>query len=154
MDYFNAFWSLYPRKVSKLDAEKAASKLKEEDWPLVFDGLKKYIKSWASEGKEKKFIPHPATFLNKRRFEDEIECDDEIQAESACHTFIKSVQNKNNSTMPILPNDIKQAIFRMGIPWGKLQQMSSVELEAKFEHAYNNMPSLTEVDFKSRAAGD
>ena len=73
MDYFNAFWSIYPRRIAKVDAEKAARKIKESEWPIVMEGLRKYIKAWA--GKEKQFIPHPATFLNKRRFEDEIEVD-------------------------------------------------------------------------------
>ena len=156
MDYFSAFYSIYPRKAARLVAEKASKHIKEDEWPLVMEGLRKYIKAWA--GKEKQFIPMPATFINQRRWEDEIECDEEIQAESASHTFMKLVQNKNNLTMPLMPHDIKQAVFRMGIPWGKLQQMDRMELEAKFESAYNYKPdeviSNIPVDRQKLAAGD
>ena len=151
MDYFSAFYSIYPRKAARLVAEKASKRIKEDEWPLVMEGLKKYIKAWA--GKEKQFIPMPATFINQRRWEDEIECDEEIQVESASHTFIKLVMNKNNVTMPLMPHDIKQAFFRMGIPWHKLQLMDRMELEAKFESAYNNKPDEV-IDRQKLAAGD
>jgi hypothetical protein len=67
---FETFWKAYPRKVGKDAAEKAWSKKK----PIladVIDALKWQILSeqWAADGG--KFIPHPATYLNQGRWQDE-----------------------------------------------------------------------------------
>jgi hypothetical protein len=65
---FAEFWTLYPRKVGKIDAEKAWSKackrvaepaeiiaaLRRFDFPL-----------------ERQYVPHPAAWLNKGRWMDE-----------------------------------------------------------------------------------
>lgn len=71
---FGRFWSFYPRKVSKPDALKAWQKLN-----LTFDqfeALMARLEQWkASErwgGENGRFIPHPATWLNKRNFEDDV----------------------------------------------------------------------------------
>ena len=72
------FWTLYPRKVGKAKALKALlSSLKatppdrkESLGDEILSGLKKYLISW--EGKDVEFIPHPATWLNQRRWEDEL----------------------------------------------------------------------------------
>ncbi len=149
-DYFNAFWSLYPRKVAKVVAQKAASKIKQDEWPIVMEGLKKYIKVWT----DKQFIPHPATFLNQRRFEDEIETIEEVKTESAAQIFIKSVQNQSNRSMPDFTPDIKMAFFRMGIPWGQIQKLSIEEVTEKFERAYKNEPEKKIVDRMCLAAND
>jgi hypothetical protein len=63
---FETFYSTYPRKVSKTNAEKAWKKqrcvLSE-----VMPSLQKQMKLWT----DPQFIPHPATWLNGRRWEDE-----------------------------------------------------------------------------------
>ena len=40
---------------------------------LAYDGLINYIKFWEHNKTEKQFIPHPSTFINQKRWEDEIE---------------------------------------------------------------------------------
>lgn len=72
-ELFNQFWSEYPRKVSKQEAIKAFSKVSENEIPLLMEVLKKYKCSagWLDNGG--RFIPHPATWLNQRRWEDEID---------------------------------------------------------------------------------
>jgi len=73
IDYFSDFWTDYPKKVDKPRAERAFAKLKMNDDLMnkLMAGLYKYIdKKW--KGKEKEFIPNPATWLNGRRWEDEI----------------------------------------------------------------------------------
>lgn len=70
---FDKFWSIYPRKVAKLTAEKAWFKL-NPDAELadhITTQLKKHIQSWHNNSS--KFIPHPATWLNARRWEDQID---------------------------------------------------------------------------------
>lgn len=65
---FDALWSLYDRKVSRLDAEKAFNKLKPADLIKCFTAIPEYNKYLARERIAK---AHLSTFINKRRFEDE-----------------------------------------------------------------------------------
>jgi len=71
---FNLFWLEYPKKISKGTAEKAWIKIKpsKELVDKIILSVKdhKNTKQWKeSEGK---FIPHPTTFLNGKRYEDEL----------------------------------------------------------------------------------
>lgn len=68
---FDSFWKVYPRKVSKQAALKAwkgakADKLTEV---IVADVERRCETEW--KGQEVQFIPHPATYLHQRRWEDE-----------------------------------------------------------------------------------
>lgn len=67
---FESFWREYPRKIGKGAAYKAWGKLK----PPIRDCLsalqwQKKSDQWTKEHGQ--FIPHPATWLNQRRWEDE-----------------------------------------------------------------------------------
>ena len=70
IDRFDTFWKHYPRKVAKPNALKAWLKLKPDD------ALTKTIISAISNqnlaSREQQFIPHPASWLNAQRWEDEI----------------------------------------------------------------------------------
>jgi len=72
---FDTFWEVYPRKVAKANARKAWDKLKPDDELLdkILIALEKQKKSkaWTRDGGQ--YIPHPATWLNGHRWEDEIE---------------------------------------------------------------------------------
>jgi hypothetical protein len=65
---FEALWQLYDYKVSKLDAQKAFKKLKEQDIIKCFIEVPYYLASLAKSGVGKL---HLSTYINKRRFEDE-----------------------------------------------------------------------------------
>jgi hypothetical protein len=71
---FDWFWKKYPRKVAKAAAEKAWNKLKvtNELETVILQALEKQKlqPKWQEAGGE--FIPHAATWLNQRRWEDEI----------------------------------------------------------------------------------
>ncbi|QGF94496.1 phage replication protein [Pseudomonas sp. CFSAN084952] len=73
-DLFPKFWKLYPNKKGKVAAEKAWKKHKVTDdlFALIAEGLSKQVVSeaWVKDGG--KFIPHPATWLNGKRWEDEV----------------------------------------------------------------------------------
>ena len=71
-DHFDAFWSAYPVKKGKLAARKAWDKLKLSDdvVKLIAENMKARMD--AGEWEDKQYIPHPATFLNGRRWEDEV----------------------------------------------------------------------------------
>ena len=72
VDDFEAFWKTYPLKVAKQDAKKAWKKLKAAELPALFKGLEAWKQSeqWTKEGGQ--YIPHASTFLNGRRWEDEV----------------------------------------------------------------------------------
>jgi hypothetical protein len=69
-DHFPQFWAAYPRKVGKAAAEKAWGRLAP---PLdaVLSAIEEYKES--GQWRDKQFIPHPATWINQGRWEDEIE---------------------------------------------------------------------------------
>jgi hypothetical protein len=65
-DDFDAFYLAYPRKVSKANARKAWIKNKC-NLTEILPALEQHKKGW----KDPLYIPHPATWLNQRRWEDE-----------------------------------------------------------------------------------
>lgn len=71
---FERFWAAYPKKKSKGQAEKAWAKLKPDDLLLHTMLSKveqaKHTPEWKKERGQ--FIPHPATWLNARGWEDEL----------------------------------------------------------------------------------
>jgi len=71
-DYdFKSFWSLYPRKENKHQAEvkyKLVSKTYSQE--MLLEMLNRYINDITFKKMDKKFIPYCSTFLNKRTFLD------------------------------------------------------------------------------------
>ena len=70
---FEDFYKLYPRKVGRFMASKSFKKLSSKDRLSAYNGLLNYIKFWKYNKTEKQFIPHPSTWLNQRRWEDELD---------------------------------------------------------------------------------
>lgn len=70
---FNRFWRIYPRKVAKQSALKAWTKIQltEQLVEIILAALERHLKSAQWLRDDGKFIPHPATWLNGRRWEDE-----------------------------------------------------------------------------------
>jgi transposase len=76
---FDVFWQAYPRKVGKKPARKAWERIKPSK-ELLGKMLKsiqaaRESKAWKKDNGE--YIPHPSTWLNQERWEDEYE----VQAE-------------------------------------------------------------------------
>ena len=71
---FALFWEAYPKKVSNPDAEKAWKKLNPDDSTIaaIMAGLAKWKQSGEWSDNDGQFIPYPASWLNKRRWEDEV----------------------------------------------------------------------------------
>ena len=76
---FEIFWARYPRKVAKKDAMKAFAKIikAQDDVERFMNTLLASIEWWKSQSGWKKdngkFIPYPATWLNRGSWEDSIE---------------------------------------------------------------------------------
>ena len=69
-DRFDEFYKVYPKKVAKEQAIKAWRKIKPND--ELFDKIIKSIKSQGLADRDKQFVPNPATWLNGKRWEDEV----------------------------------------------------------------------------------
>ncbi len=69
-DRFDEFYKVYPKKVAKEQAIKAWKKIKPND--ELFDKIIKSIKSQGLADRDKQFVPNPATWLNGKRWEDEV----------------------------------------------------------------------------------
>ncbi|WP_460067548.1 YdaU family protein [Pseudomonas sp. H1_G08] len=73
-DLFPKFWKMYPNKKGKAAAEKAWKKLKvtADLFGQIAEGLAAQVvcEAWVKDGGQ--FIPHPATWLNGKRWEDEV----------------------------------------------------------------------------------
>ena len=70
---FDEFWEAYPKKKAKEDARKAWAKLKPDETlgKVIIQAVEaaKKSKDWQKE--KGQYIPHPATYLNGKRWEDE-----------------------------------------------------------------------------------
>ena len=69
-DRFDIFWKQYPRKVAKPNAQKAWLKINPDD--VVLKKMLDAINQQGLSSKEIQFVPHPASWLNAQRWEDEI----------------------------------------------------------------------------------
>lgn len=74
-DGFDQWWPIYPKKVKKLDAQKAyRAALKAGATPQdLIDGLRKHITNWKAKGTAPQYIPYPATWLRAGSWEDELD---------------------------------------------------------------------------------
>ena len=71
-DMFNKFWEAYPKKVKKSVAFKKWKTLKpsEKLFKDIMRALKNQKESYDWQKENGRFIPHPTTWLNQRRWED------------------------------------------------------------------------------------
>jgi len=72
-NFFDEFWKAYPRKTNKGFARKVFEKLKVDDAMLTKMIQAIYAQNktvW--KDKDQQYIPHPSTWLNGERWEDEI----------------------------------------------------------------------------------
>ncbi len=70
-DRFTEFWTLYPRKVGKAEAEKRWAKMSVTSRVIAIAAAGHLATYARAQGAELRFIPHPATFIGpKRTYED------------------------------------------------------------------------------------
>lgn len=71
-DDFSDFYKLYPHKKGKENARVMWSRLTEKERELAHAWLIRYIAYWKQKAIEKQFLPHPATWLHQKRWEDDL----------------------------------------------------------------------------------
>ena len=108
---FAQFWSLYPRKVAKKDAEKAWKKLTPPEKSKAIAAIPKHAALW----EDPHYIPHASTWINGARWEDQIEHHGATlkQVVSAWWTTHEGVEAKARE-LHLTP--------RMGESWAKFKE--------------------------------
>jgi len=66
---FDLFWNIYPKKIGREESRKAWKKLKPNQ--SLFDLIKTHL-SYAYIATDKQFIPNGSTYLNQKRWTDEV----------------------------------------------------------------------------------
>ncbi len=67
---FEDFWTLYPRKVAKLDAKKAWARVAADHHVFILTALVAWRQVWRD--KDPNYLPHASTWLNGERWDDEL----------------------------------------------------------------------------------
>ena len=90
-DGFDQFWNAYPKKKAKLEAQKAWAKLKPDADLRSTIGkailLQRNSPDWQKDGGQ--YIPKPASWLNGRRWEDELEVTAQAQSGPAVNDLTR-----------------------------------------------------------------
>lgn len=72
-DPFDEFWAACPRKVGKTDARRKFDRAtRNADPQALIDAMRAHADRWAADGTDRRFIPHPATWLHQGRWADEL----------------------------------------------------------------------------------
>ena len=70
-EQFKKFWSLYPRKVARVAAERSWKKLTLKEIKSIFEVYHDHLIRW--KYREIQYVPHASTWINQKRWEDELE---------------------------------------------------------------------------------
>lgn len=88
---FASFWQEYPKKVGKAEAQKAFVKLKPDKAALqvMIDAVcwQRETDGWRKNGGQ--YVPNPATWLNQRRWEDEIPASAQKVVEVSLEEYVR-----------------------------------------------------------------
>lgn len=99
-DLFEKFWKLYPNKKGKANAQKAWARLKVTDdlFAIIADGLARQVccDAWLKDGGA--FVPHPATWLNGKRWEDEISTTTNRHGDFAQRDYFEGLKQREDGT--------------------------------------------------------
>jgi hypothetical protein len=71
MTQFENWWSIYPRKVGKVDAQKHFMRIMRAPGAPTIQNLIDGTHALIAEKREHKFVPHPSTWLRQGRWDDE-----------------------------------------------------------------------------------
>lgn len=72
---FDELWNLYNKKLNKEDSLNAFKKIKSSEYEVIKNHIPNFVKSF----KDKQFQPYFSTYLNKKRWQDEVETKQPVQ---------------------------------------------------------------------------
>jgi uncharacterized protein YdaU (DUF1376 family) len=101
-ELFDFAWKTYLRKDGKEAARKAWDKLTIEEIFEIGKHLPKYIK--ANENADRQFIPHFSTYLNQKRFKDEITPSKMDILKQKMEEVAKEMSHLQNNTLQLPEN--------------------------------------------------
>jgi hypothetical protein len=71
---FEEFWNLYEKKLNKEESLSAFKKIKSSEYDLI----KSHIPNFVKQFKDKQFQPYFSTYLNKKRWQDEVQIQTQV----------------------------------------------------------------------------
>ena len=98
---FEQFWKAYPRKASKKAAKEIWLRINPDDtlFSTIMTALENAKTLWQSQGTALKHIPHPATWLDEERWEDELpSMSDNPSSLADAGSMSNHIQNYNHKT--------------------------------------------------------
>lgn len=122
---FEEFWKQYPRKIAKRAAQKSWQRLNPLEQKLALDAIPNHVKYWKVKMTEQDFIPHPSTWLNQGRFEDELVIEEPKQKEVKATPWWSTDADilKKANEVGIIP--------RSGESWAELRKRITEKLTVK-----------------------
>jgi hypothetical protein len=94
---FDDFWLLYPKRIAKMEAEKAWLKLDNAQTVAALCSLVNWRSVWMAEGRLQ-FVPNASTWLNQQRWTDEVP--DQWGASHSSHLPAKLPEKTERIAMP------------------------------------------------------
>lgn len=94
---FADFWLLYPKRIQRMEGEKAWNKLTPEQRVDALLGLLSWRSVWLAEGRLQ-FVPNASTWLNQQRWTDELP--ETWGASHASHVTAKLPERTERAVMP------------------------------------------------------
>ena len=91
---FEVFWKAYPRKVGKQDARRAFNRIPRSAWPQILPAIESQKTSRQWQDADGRYIPHPATWLNRGGWEDQLE----QRPCASQNPFLAALQNMRGDT--------------------------------------------------------
>lgn len=85
---FSEFWAIYPKREGRKDAITAWKKIRKRDIDKVLEGAQRRVDDWRSLATQRQYMPLPASWLNGKRWNDEIEPITTAQSRSRPETSV------------------------------------------------------------------
>lgn len=99
---FESWYAHYPRKESKLAAQRAFTKALKQGVTIehMTEGVKNFVAHLEASPREKKYIPLPATWLNAGKYDDEYETRDSGGLDAHARLRWEERYRKNPDAVP------------------------------------------------------
>lgn len=128
-EHFGAFWQQYPRKEGRKAAVKAWEKAaRDTDPATILAGLENATQVWSATGTERRFIPHPTTWLNRGSWADEQPLPDMPE-----HKRDQAAGVQAGYDLPPLPDAPPEVLEAGGKAWTEWARATRAEQRAELE---------------------